>query len=492
MSNDKSDKDGYPVLSTLREMLGLEGDAFVSAMKEAVWVPGGVDQLADMIIRSLSPDDQYRLARELPDVPEVMALVGRLLIALNEHPSRKSLGDSVLERAHKLGPKAVHYLSPYSWYPPIDKIRTILVSPYRLHAPSIVMRMQWGGEFEGIEAVWMIRFASGDLGEAYFVTEETDKAPLDEMPWMEITMDQALSLITSVGLVQSAVNNRFPFDGMTGVGLWMVLAGGREVAPWVDAVFALESEALSPEETALAEINALSAADYLAAYDLLDPTGRPEDVLQYINDQVEAAKTQGELWRLDAGPAEQESGRARVVLRAWYRSEAGLLDRAYEMILGLDADSHWRIQRMDVVAEEAVAEDQVAQYLANNPRYYTQLRVHDMEELADSMSGPPVSQSDGAVHFSSGPDFDYRLAYDIGASQDLTWTVVLDSDVSVVVWANNELLLRREVARLQEEGAAGDMLRSGVMDLFTLDQVQEAADNSSERLESLLESAARH
>lgn len=489
MSNDKFDRGGYPVLSSLREMLGLEGDAFVSAMKEAVWVPGGVDQLADIIIRSLSPDDQCRLTQELPDEPEVMALIGRLLMALNEHPKRKELGESVMKRAKKLGERAQQYLSPDNWYPPVEDIRTILVSPYRLHAASIMMRMQWGGEFDGIEAMWMIRFAAGDSGEVYFITEDIDKEPLNEMRWMEISMDQALSLIASVSMVQSAVQNHFPFDGMVGVGLYAVLLGGCEVNPWVDSAYLLEAQSLTPQEVALAELNALGSDDYLAAYDLLDASARPGDVLQYLHEQVNESKTQGDLWRLDASLVVEEENYAVVSVRAWYRTDEEIVDRAYQMTLAPDANRFWRIIKMELVAEAGLEDAQLGQYLANHPRYYTELTVADMEVLAETMSDPPQGQSLNAVHFSSGPEYDYRRPYDIGTSRDMHWTVILGEDITVLVWASNELSLRREIARLQDEGAVGEPLRSGVMDLLMLDVVQNAADEGPQQVELLLGAA---
>lgn len=490
MPNDKSDNRRRPVLSSLREMLGLEGDAFTSAMKEAVWVPGGVDQLADIIVRSLSMDDQFRLTQELPDVPEVMALVGRLLIALNDHPDRKELGQAVMERAQKMGPEAVHYLSPYSWYPPVDQVRSVLVSPYRLHAPSLMLRMIWGGEFEGIEAVWMIRFGADDLGEVYFVTDDGEKAVFEETQWVELDMEQALSLVTAAGLVHSAVNHRFPFDGMTGVGLWMVLAGGREVAPWIDAAFALESDALTPVETALAQVNALNAGDFLAAYDLLDPETRPEEIVPYIEERGQEREGQGELWRLDADPRPEEGGEIHVGLRGWYRLDQAMVDRHMEMALRRDGDGHWRIRRMETVGEETVSAEQVDQYLANHPRYYAQLAIGDLEQLAELLPGPASGQSEHAVHFSSGPDFDYRRPFDIGESQDLTFTIVLDDEVFVMVWARDEILLHREIARLQSNGAAADVIRSGVMDLVTLERVQEAAEVGSEAVIRLLDARA--
>ena len=488
MPNDKSDRGRYPVLSSLREMLGLQGDTFISAMKEAVWVPGGVDQLADIIIQSLSIEDQYRLAQELPDEPEVMALIGRLLIALNDHPKRQELGASVIKRAEKLGERATRFLSPYNWYPPVDQIRTILVSPYRLHGASIMMRMQWGGDFEGIEAVWMVRFAAGDLGEVYFLAEDTDKGPLNEMKWMEISMDQALSLITSVAMLQSSVNNGFPFDGMAGVGLWMVLAGDREVAPWIDAAYALEVDRLSAEETALAEMNAVSAGDYLAAYDLMDVCARPDDILEYIANKVEEAKTQGELWRLDASTALDTEKGTQVNVRAWYRTDSEIVDRSYLVRLGEDANGYWRITGLEQLAEEGLGETEVEQYLAHHPQYYAELEVVDMEEMADAMSEPPHGQTSNAVHFSAGPEFDYRQPYDLGRSRDMHWTVTMGDDLAVLVWASNELSLRREVARLQEEGAAGSVIRTGVMDILMLDRVQDAADQGAEPVRILLDS----
>ncbi len=486
MSSDKSYRSGHQVLNTLREMLGLEGDAFISAMREAVWVPGGVDQLADLIVRSLSPDDQYRLTEELPDVPEVMALTGRLLLALNTHPGRQALGQEILQRARKVGPEALRYLSPYTWYPPVDQIRTVLVSPYRLHAPSLMLRMQWGGEFEGVEAVWMIRFGAGDLGEVYFVTDDTEKAPFEEMQWIELTMEKALSLITSAGLVSSAVSNHFPFDGMTGVGLWMVLAGGREVAPWIDSAYALEMEPLSAKQAALAELNALNVGDFLAAYDLLDPENRLQDVLKYIEETAAERSQQGELWRLDSGPVTETGDTATLVLRGWYRQGSHMVDRAWETDLRRDGEGHWRVRRMDVVSEETVNEDHVDQYLRNHPRYFAQLAIEDMENLAELMPGPPDGQTDRAVHFSSGPDFDYRNPYDIAQSQDVNFTIVLDDEAFAIVWASNEILLHREISRLQEQGAAAEVILSGVTDLVTAERIQDATDEGSQAVNRLL------
>lgn len=491
MSHDKDDTEKFRVLSSLREMLGLEGDSFISAMREAVWVPGGVDQLADIIVRSLSTEDVYRLTRELPNEPEVMALVGRLLVTLNDHPEREALGQSVIARARKLGPKALHYLSPYSWYPPTDEIATILVSPYRLHSSSLMMRMQWGGSYDGIEAVWMIRFGAGDIGEAYFITEELDKAPFVDMKWVEVTMDEALSLITAVGMVQSAVNNRFPFDGMTGVGLWMVLAGGREVRPWIDGSFVLEAEELSPEEVALAEMNALNAGDFLAAYDLLMPEARPEDVLDYIGQQVAAMDETGDLWRLHNESAAVYDGRAILQLRAWYRVGDEMIDRILTLDLVRGSDGHWRIHQMDMLSEEAVEDSQIAQYLARHMRYYAVLSVYDMEGLAELLPGPPNQQTARAIHFSAGPDFDYRCAFDIGNSQDLMWTVILDQENHLIVVARDEIALRRETARLQDEQAVGETRRTGVIDLFTLEAAQHTAEDGVEAVERLLSSLTR-
>lgn len=492
MSNDKSDRGGRPVLTTLREMLGLEGEAFTAAMKEAVWVPGGVDQLADMIIGSLSVEDQYRLTRELPDVPEVMALIGRLLIALNDHPKRQALGEEVISRAQRLGDSAIQYLSPHSWYPAAEKIRTVLVSPTRLVSSTLVLRMLWGDEFEGIEAVWLLRFAAGDRGEVYFSTDDADKSDLDEMSWMTLTMKDALRLIAAVEMVQSATSKHFPFDGMAGVGLWMVLTRGRDVRPWIDGSYALQAEPVSPQEVALAALNALNAGDYLAAYDLQHPNLRPPDILEYLQHCTDERPRSGDLWRLDAGPVdERNGGAAAVMVRAWFQSAAGLIDRAYDVELTCDEAGHWRITRLDLVDEQAVGDSARDQYLANHLRYYVQLPVLDMEELADLMPGSPVSQSGGAVHFVAGPDMDYRRPYDVARSQELTWTVNLNSNLNILVSGSNELLLRREVVRLQSEGAVGDIVRSGTMNLDIMDKIQEAATNGSDRLTDLLDAEAR-
>lgn len=490
MSNDKVDRGGRPVLTTLREMLGLEGDAFIDAMKDAVWVPGGVDQLADMIIRSLSVEDQYRLTRELPDVPEVMALVGRLLLALNEHPRRKELGAEVIARAQKLGEQAFNYLSPYSWYPPADKIESIRVTPTRLESSTVMMRMQWGGEFSGIEAVWVVRFAAGELGEVYFSADDSDTAALDKMTWLTLTMDQALSLITAAGMVQAAANNRFPFDGMAGVGLWMVLAGGREVQPWIDGSYELQATALTSQEVALAEVNALNAGDYLAAYDLGHPDRRSSDVLEYISECISRGAENGELWRLDAGPVVEEKGTASGNLRTWYRVGERLVDRAYAVELTTDEAGRWRILRRELIQEQPVDEAELSQYLTNNLRYYAQLPVADMEELAELMPGAPISQSGGAVHFATGSEVDYRRPYDIAQGQELTWTVNLNGDLTILVAAGDEILLRREITRLQDEGAVGEIQRSGTLDLTLIEKIREAANDGADHLDHLLDTAA--
>jgi hypothetical protein len=240
---------------------------------------------------------------------------------------------------------------------------------------------------------------------------------------------------------------------------------------------------------ALAELNALGSDDYLAAYDLLDASARPGDVLQYLHEQVNESKTQGDLWRLDASLVVEEENYAVVSVRAWYRTDEEIVDRAYQMTLAPDANRFWRIIKMELVAEAGLEDAQLGQYLANHPRYYTELAVADMEVLAETMSDPPQAQSLNAVHFSSGPEYDYRRPYDIGTSRDMHWTVILGENITVLVWASNELSLRREIARLQDEGAVGEPLRSGVMDLLMLDVVQNAADEGPQQVELLLGAA---
>ncbi len=487
MPNDRDDKGRFRVLPSLYEMLGLTSDAFVGAMKEAVWVPGGVDQLSDIIIRAFGQNELARIIQELPDIPEVMALIGRILIALNDYPERETLGQEVIARARQAGPAAIRYLSPYSWYPPVEEIREFLVSPYRLHAASLMMRMRWGGTFEGIEAVWVLRFAAGSSGEAYFVTDGAEQQAFDEMQWQPITMEDALGLITLVGLVQSAVNNQFPFDGMTGVGLWMVLAGGREVRPWIDASYALETEPLSAENAARAYVNALNNGDYAAAYDLLAPDARPDDILDYIEQESADMPAAGDLWRLDAETRVPADHRPTLVAEAWYWTDDQLWERQTEMEMVRDADQHWRIARIDVKSERALDESSVERYLGQYPRYYAILPIQDIEDLVDLLPAPPTRGGEGVVHFSDGPEFDYREPFDMGASRDVDWTIILGEPGYVMIFARDELLLRRELTRLQDDEAVGDVARTGVVDLLTEDRIQRAAEDGPDALKGLLD-----
>lgn len=482
MARDKDDKNKFRVLASLGQMLGLTGDAFINAMKEAVWVPGGVDQLADLIVRTLSPDEVARLVQELPDVPEVMALIGRLLIALNDRPDREALGRSVIQRARELGPDALKYLSPYSWYPPADHIEEILVSPYRLHAASLMMRMRWGGSYQGIEAIWLLRFSAGAIGEAYFITDVEQHQVFDEMAWKSLTMDEALSLITLVGMVQSAVNNRFPFDGMVGVGLWMVLAGGREVQPWIDSSYLLEQEPLSPIEVGLAYMNALNNDDFAAGYDMLMEDARPADILDYIRDKVQEAAGRGELWRLEAEVQEEQAEAVTLALHGWHRGEDGLVDRQTEVSLRRDDQGHWRIVRIRVTQEEPVNDEELAQYLARHIRYFALMPVMDMEVLADLLPGPSSLDQEGVFHFSQGTEFDYRRPFDIGTANDLEWTLLADEPEYLIVFARDEVTLRREVARLQQNRAAGEPDRLGTVALPQQEVIRHLAEEGLDAL----------
>lgn len=484
MARDKDDKSKFRVLASLGEMLGLTGDAFINAMKEAVWVPGGVDQLADLIVRTLSPDEVARLVQELPDVPEVMALIGRLLIALNDRPDREALGRSVIQRARQLGSEALKYLSPYSWYPPVDQIEEILVSPYRLHAASLMMRMRWGGSYRGIEAIWLLRFSAGAIGEAYFITDAEQHEVFDEMAWKSLSMEEALSLITLVGMVQSAVNNRFPFDGLVGVGLWMVLAGGREVRPWIDSSYLLEQEPLSPVEVGLAYMNALNNDDFAASYDMLLEGARPDDILDYIQDKAQEAGHRGELWRLQAEVLEEHAEAVTLALHGWHRVEDRLVDRNTEVSLRRDDQGYWRIVRSHVTQEEPVKDADLAQYLVRHVRYFALMPVTDMEVLAELLPGPSSLDQEGVFHFSQGTDFDYRRPFDIGTANDLEWTLLADEPEYLMIFARDEVTLRREVARLQQHRAAGEPDRLGTVDL---PQQEVLRDLAEEGLDALFE-----
>lgn len=481
------EKGKFRVLASLGHMLGLTGDAFISAMKEAVWVPGGVDQLADLIIRTLSTDDVARLVQELPDVPEVMALVGRLLISLNDWPGRADLGQQVIERARAVGPDAVQYLSPYSWYPPVDQIEEILVSPYRLEGASLVLRMRWGGSYQGIEAVWLLRFGAGMVGDAYFITDPEQSTGFESMTWQPLTMDQALQLITLLGLVHSAVNDRFPFDGMVGVGLWMVLAGGREVRPWIDASFFLERDALSGVEVALAYGNALNNSDYAAAFDLLANGTRPDDILDYIRDAVEARKQAGDLWRLDAEVQDEGTDTLHLVLHGWYRTQAGLVARETAISVARDGAGQWRVSRVATTAEQAVPDRERDQYLAGNPRFYALLPVYRMEALADMLPGPSALQQEGVLFFAQGTDVDYRRPFDLGAANSMAWTLMSAESGYLIVFARDEVSLRREVARLQQQQAVGEADRLGVVDLMGQEALQEAAASGLDAVFGLID-----
>ncbi|NMP20891.1 hypothetical protein [Sulfobacillus harzensis] len=489
MARDKEDKGKFRVLASLGQMLGLTGDAFVNAMKEAVWVPGGVDQLADLIVRTLSPDEVARLIQELPDVAEVMALIGRLLIALNDRPDREALGRSVIQRARQLGPEAVKFLSPYSWYPPVDQIQEILVSPYRLHAASLMMRMRWGGPYEGIEAIWLLRFSAGAIGEAYFVTDSEQQDVFKDMVWKTLTMDEALSLLTLVGMVQSAVNNRFPFDGMVGVGLWMVLAGGREVKPWIDGSYLLENEILTPLEVAMAYENARNNADYAACYDMLMDEARPTDILDYIAAQERDQAQTGDLWRLQGEILDESSDAVRVALHGWYRpDEEELVERVTTALLRRDSQGYWRIAAMSVSEEGPVNDADLAQYLAMNPRYFALAPVEDMDALAELLPGPSsLQQQPGVFHFSQGMEFDYRRSFDIGSANDMEWTLMADEPQFLLIFARDEVSLRRELARLEHEQAIGQPDRLGVVDLPGQEAMQDAAEEGVDALYDVME-----
>lgn len=491
MPKDRDDSKRPRILTALRDMLGLPGDAFLGAMKEAVWVPGGVDQLADIVVRSFSGEDLVRLIDELPDDPEMMALIGRILVTLSEHPDREALGQAVMERARAAGPKAVQYLSPYSWYPPKDQIEEILVSRHRLHDSHVTLRMRWGGEYQGIEAIWHISYAIGEVGEVYFVTEEASSSGYDESAWQTIDLDHALGLITAAGMVQSAVNNRFPFDGMTGVGLWMVLAGGREVIPWIDAAYALEHDEATARETVLAEGNALSAGDLLLAYDLLDPSLRPADVLDYIDEQMARRPELGRLWRLDVEPNIDEDRAARMTLYGWYLRDGAIWDRVMAVETARDADSHWRIRRWDVTSERPLPDADLDQYLTMHPRYFAVLPVYDLESLAELLPETSEQLHDGVLAFASGNAADYLKPYDVATSQAMLWMVMLEDDGQVVVVASDELSLRREVQHLAEQGAAGEPYQTGMMNLMDVEQLKAAAKEGPEALASLLDGLPR-
>lgn len=484
MANPKDTR----VFNLLSEMLGLQGEAFIGAVKEAVWVPGAVDQLADLIMRSLTPDDVAQLVGELPDEAEVMALIGRLLIGLNDHPDRLALGKAVITRAREIGSDAERYLSPYAWYPPVEAIEEIVVSPYRLHAASIIVRMKWGGQFTGIEAVWMIRYDASDVGEAYFVTDDAHRESFDEMLWWPISMDQALGLITAAGMLQSAVNERFPFESMTGVGLWMVLAGGREVVPWIDCAYALEHETLAAHEVVLAFLNALNNHDYLAAYALMDAKARPIEVLDYIGNKMQSQES-GELWRLGVEVQRQSEIDAEVDAEGWYWVDRTMVRRHWNFVLGLDQDQHYRIQAQQVMEAEELSETILQQYLSRHPRYYAEVAVTDLEDLADVLDEPPIVLTEGVLYFSGGPEFDYRQPFDVGLATDLSGTILVeDAGVTMLLFHRDELSLRREIARLQDEEVIGEVFRTGTVTLIQEDDLKNAAADGFDVIDAMLQS----
>lgn len=487
MADDKRKTGKVRALKTIGDMLGLTGEPFKGAMREAVWVPGGVDQLADMIIRSLSSNDLVRLIDELPDFPEVMALIGRLLIALNDHPDREAVGHRVTARARVLGSEAMRFLSPHAWYPSAEHIDEILVTPYRLHGASVMVRMKWGGQFAGIEALWMLRFAAGLTGEVYFMNEEPDQGSFDDMLWQSITMDQALGLIALVGMVQSAVNNRSPFDDMTGVGLWMVLAGGREVRPWIDCSYALEHEPLDAVEVALVYVNALNSEDYLAAYDVLDTESRPQDVLAFIAGEVESLERQGTLWRLEVFSDECRETDADVKLYQWFWTGIAIEQRELSLHLRVDDQEHWRIQRVEALSATPLPDRVLQAYLTRHHRFYGLYSVSDIDALAHAMDMDPEYETESVVGFSSGPEFDYRRPFDIGNSSDLDWIVLLEGKGELLVFARDEILFRREVSRLQQQQLIGNALQTGTADLLRKEQMELTAEQGSEALGKLLE-----
>ncbi len=486
MPKDREDSKRSRVLTALREMLGLPGDAFLGAMKEAVWVPGGVDQLADIVVRSFASEDLVRLIDELPDEPEMFALMGRILVTLSEHSEREDLGQEVMERARNAGPKAVQYLSPYSWYPPKDQIEEILVSYHRLHDSHVTLRMRWGGEYEGIEAIWHISYAIGEVGEVYFVTEEASSSGYDDAAWQPVDLDHALGLITAAGMVQSAVNNRFPFDGMIGVGLWMVLAGGREVIPWIDAAYALERDMPTAREVVLAEGNALSAGDLLLAYDLLDPSLRPNDVLDYIDEQMTRRPDLGRLWRLDVEPNIDEDRAARMTLYGWYLRDGAVWDRVMAVEAARDAASHWRIRRWDITSERRLPDADLNQYLSMHPYYFAALPVYDLEALAELLPETSESLHEGVLAFTTGEATDYLKPYDVATSQTMLWMVMLEDDGQVVIVASDELSLRREIQHLGDQGATGDAQQTGTLNLMDVERLKDAAKEGPEALAALL------
>ncbi len=493
MSKDRFGAGGSSILGWLGDMLGLEEESLIWALKEAIQVPGGIDEIADLIIQNVSFADQIRLARELPEEPEVFALLGRLLVALQRHPGSFSLRTLVLARARRLGEPALQHLSPRSWYPDTEQIRTVWVSPDRLSSPFMMMRMQWGGEFEGLEALWLLRFGEGERSDAYFVAGDDETNRFAEMPWMELSLPQALSLIASTVLVQSAVEGAIAFDSMVGLGLWMALGGNGDVPPWVEGLHELQAQPLDAADTARMEFHALNAKDYLAAHSVLDPRLRPTELLSAIRCGRRQEEERGELWRLDSVLEEVADGQAVVHVEAWYKQAGDVVRCRYEVRLHRVDEGPWLIWQLEVLGEEGVDIRQVERYLERHPRYWAQLNVLDLQELARVLSATVKSGNPSGLHFGSDSTLDYRLAFDIGSHAPLHWTVVPGEEARLLVWARDELLLRREVVRLQEEGAVGEMLRSGMMDLVQVRQAQTAVDERAvERLASLLALTGRH
>lgn len=457
-----SHRDRPRMLRSLGEVLGLDSDSFISAMKEAVWVPGAVDQLADVIARTLSLDDIRWLLNDLPEEPEMMALVGRLLLLLNDQPDYQLLAERVRLRAQQLGPTAQQFFSSTSWYPPVSEIARVLVTPTRLQSPSMMMRMQWGANYQGIEVVWLLRFDANARTEAYFISDASDRDTTEQHPWQTISRNQAVSLLGALMLARQQESGQMAFDGMVARGLWLELCQGKPVKPWIDAAYALQSDPLSIEQVAIAAIEAADVGDFLAVYSLFAIPSRDKDILSFLTGQQDLWARRGRLWRLAVKSSEVQSSTATVVLQGWFRLHNRTMQGTFAITLMEDRPGQWKIRDIEQRAWGPWVLEEERAYCTGHPRYWAQMSVEHMGFLGESMPGLPIRQRQDALYFAHEVMPDYRVPYDLATRQDLGW-IVLPQDNLVVILASDEILLHRDIERLRDNGSTSGLDRTGII-----------------------------
>ncbi len=462
--------------SVAYQFLGVSQAEFVRALTQAEHVPGAIDSLVDSIRALLTPNEIAQVIRELASMPAAFSLIGRIE---GLYPSDFRIQREI-ERFHRIailrGEKMVDMWSPKHWYPPLEDIQQVLVTRHRMQGSSILIRMAWGEEYDGVQALWMVRYDGTGLPSLNFVVDQ-DLLSQEPLDWTHVSLDEALGLMETARLMQSI---RSPYSiedaNCAAVNFWRALTQDKTPTELVDWAYRLEGQEMTPEKVAFVFVHAKTQGDLVLVYDLLTESERPKSLKEYLKNQwtqfegYDVVKTE-----LTASQTLAD-GRRRVIITVWDNNGQGLEQYQFRLGLMQDDRGQWRVHSVkeSIHRPAEVTENTRALTSLSVPvGFFPLLRAEEFH--LDLPGAVPAYESPLVVTFVAGQDMDYQMPLDLSLQWRYRWSVVENS--YVILMALTDELYQIEMERLKGMGRIGAPLHEDTVRFLDIEELLAMAED---------------